>query len=57
MSVRNRVLACAAGVVALLTSVAAHAGGPPRPLAEPGTWALAGLAVVIGVAVMRNRRK
>lgn len=59
MSVRSRLIAMGAATASLLTAVSAHAvaAPPPNQVPEPGTWALVGLAAVVGIVVSRNRRK
>jgi hypothetical protein len=46
-------------MASLLTTVSAHAiaAAPPNEIPEPGTWALAGMAALVGIAVSRSRRK
>jgi hypothetical protein len=55
MSIRSNAMAASAALLSMFAALPAHAGVTPVP--EPGTWSLVGLALVIGVAVMRNRRK
>lgn len=59
MSVRSRFIAIGAAMASLLTAVSAHAvaAPPPNQIPEPGTWALVGLAAVVGIVVSRSRRK
>jgi hypothetical protein len=59
MTVRSRLIATGAAMASLLTAVSAHAvaAPPPNEIPEPGTWALVGLAAVVGLVVSRNRRK
>jgi PEP-CTERM motif len=59
MSIRSRLIATCAAMASMLAAVSAHAiaAAPPNELPEPGTWALVGLAAVVGIVVSRNRRK
>jgi hypothetical protein len=58
MSNRSKIIAASAAAASMLVAVAAHAGEPPPGVVpEPATWALVGLAAVIGIVVSRNRRK
>jgi H+/Cl- antiporter ClcA len=58
MSLRSRLIATGAALASMLTAVSAHAiAAPPNELPEPGTWALVGLAAVVGIVVSRSRRK
>ncbi len=58
MLMGSRIVAAVAPVASMLVAVSAHAGTVVvRDLPEPATWALVGLAAVVGVVVSRNRRK
>jgi hypothetical protein len=59
MSIRSGLIATVAAMASMLTAVSAHAVAavPSNELPEPGTWALVGLAAVVGIVVSRNRRK
>jgi hypothetical protein len=57
MSIRSKIITASAAAASMLVAVAAHAGEPPNAVPEPATWALVGLAAVIGIVVSRNRRK
>jgi hypothetical protein len=59
MSNRSGLVATFAAMVSMLTAASAHAfaAAPPNELPEPGTWALAGLAAVVGIVVSLRRRK
>jgi len=59
MSIRSGLIATVAAMASMLTAVSAHAvaAAPSNELPEPGTWALVGLAAVVGIVVSRNRRK
>jgi hypothetical protein len=45
-------------MASMFAGVSAHAvaAAPPNELPEPGTWALVGLAAVVGIVVSRRRK-
>jgi H+/Cl- antiporter ClcA len=59
MSIRSRLIATGAAMASMFAGVSAHAvaAAPPNELPEPGTWALVGLAAVVGIVVSRRRKK
>jgi hypothetical protein len=54
---RSKLFTAAAALASLMFTMAAHAGAPPNPVPEPGTWALVGLAAVVGWVAARGKRK
>jgi uncharacterized membrane protein len=57
MSIRSKLIAASVATSSMLVAVAAHAGTISNTVPEPGTFALVGLAAVVGIVVSRNRRK
>ena len=54
----SKIVTAIAALSGLMFSLSSHAGSPiPNDVPEPGTWALVGLAGVIGWAVTRSKRK
>jgi hypothetical protein len=56
MSIHAKIIAASAAVASILVAGTAHAG-EAHTVPEPATWALVGLAAVIGIVASRNRRK
>jgi hypothetical protein len=56
MSIYAKIIAASAAVASILVAGTAHAG-TINTVPEPATWALVGLAAVIGIVASRNRRK
>jgi hypothetical protein len=57
MSIRTKIIAASVATSSMFAAFAAHAGTAPQVVPEPGTFALVGLAAVVGIVVSRNRRK
>lgn len=58
MSVRSKFIATCTAMASMLSAVSAYAvaAPPPNELPEPATWALMGLAAVVGIVVSRRRK-
>ena len=54
---RSKLFTATAALAGLMVTMAAHAGGPPGTVPEPGTWALVGLAAAVGWLAARGKRK